>query len=630
MLSVLPLLLLGQLVHVQVFDHEYYLKRSKEAISQIEMQRPLRGRIKSRSGKILARNQRQYDLYIIPAYVEDRTQLFQNISDLTGSRTKALEERYQEITGKIEAYANRVENEEEQKKIYAERYKQRRRRSARRSPHLLSKYLSFEEVIEIKTNRSAFKGTMVKGRPTRTYPYGRFAGHVTGYVAKYSEERTKDGIPEIDWMLKNYYQKYLLPHIGDDFFTRLKWRGAFREGQIGRSGVEKSFDMMLRGKPGATLIERNLVSGNSEVHQNVVPENGKDLRLSVDIDIQRKALQILRHQKIRGAFVLLDVDTYEVLAAAANPTYDPNRLVSPVTRQAVEKILGGGGPTLFNRVISGQYPPGSAFKTLVAMAGMKTGSISSRTRINCTGQYQYGDNVWKCWIYDTTGSGHGELTVAGALKHSCNYFFYETGRRIGGRTLKEWARKFEFGQKTGIRLPAEASGNMFQSREVINAAIGQGSLTVSPLQMTRLIAFVAGGNPYKTPTILKNPDHSQNPKRIPVDREILQSIREGMFKVVNERKGTAHRQKTKMLYSGELGYQVAGKTSTAQIGGDREPHAWFVGFAPYENPEVAFALIYEHGGSGGGNAAPVAGQILNSVKLPFQQTDDQSASDQKD
>jgi len=607
-------MLLGQLIHVQVIDHDYYLKRSQESISQIELQRPLRGRILSRNGSILARNKRQYDLFIIPGYVEDREALFERISDLTGTSVRAMEKRYEEIMDKIDTYAESVETSD-----FVRRRKERRRRSAMRSPHLLSKYLTFTEAQEIQTERKRYRGTMVKSRPTRAYPYGRTAGALTGYVAKFSRERRIQGRSEYDWMLEKYYEKHLLPHIGSDFFTRLKWRGAFLQGVIGRTGVEKSFDRRLRGQPGVKLIERNLVSGASEVHQDVVPENGEPIRLSVRMNVQKQAMNVIR--KIRGAFVMLDVDTGKVRALAARPTYNPNRLISPVSSRAVEEILGSGGPTLFNRAIAGQYPPGSAFKMLVAMAGLETGIITADTTLTCNGVYHYGNLDWKCWIYDHGKRKHGPLTVSQALKRSCNIFFYKLGIKIGGRILRQWTKRFRFGQKTGIELSGETPGSLFESREVVNASIGQGSLTVTPVQLARLTSFVAGGNPYRNPTLLKNPRRSLNPETLDVDPGTLETIRKGMYAVVNEDGGTANREETSVLYNGKLGYRVAGKTSTAQVGGDRKPHAWFVGFAPFEDPEVAFVLIYEHGESGGGGAAPLVGKILKGSNLQFDDDD---------
>ncbi len=617
-LSVFFVLLLGQLIHVQVVDHSYYLKRSKDTITEVEMLRPLRGGITGRDGTVLARNLRQYNLFIIPGYVDHEEQLFKHISSLTGTPLKAITDRYDEILDKIDRYAGGGETKRE---------KNRRRRSARKSPHRLMKYLSFEEAGQIQTNRNKFKGTHVRSRPARVYPEGPALGHVTGYVSKLSRTQKIEGKSEYAWMKQNYYHQFLGEHLNENQLTRLEWRGSFLQGYIGRAGLEDEFDMELRGVPGLQLIERDLLSGSSDKHQHIPPENGTNLELTIDTEWQRAAANVM--SDISGAMVALDPDTYEVRVMVSSPGFDPNRLVPPVSQEAVSDILRDSSRPLLNRAVSGQYPPGSAFKTLVAMAGVESGTISPSTTLNCPGTFEYGNHTWECWIYSKTKSGHGELSLAGALERSCNVYFYKAGKRMGASPLRNWAKRFGFSEKTGIELPSENRGSLFGSRDIINASIGQGSLQVTPLQMARLISFVATGNPYQEPTLLKQPEPSQNAQKMPVSERTLESIREGMYGVVNNMEGTAYNP-APYLHSDQLPYDIAGKTSTAQVGGDKKPHAWFVGFAPYEDPELAFVVIYEHGNGGGLNAAPLMESFFKKIDLLNPEKKPSDNSDEED
>jgi penicillin-binding protein 2 len=610
--------LLGQLIHVQVIDHSYYLDRSKDTITEVEMLRPLRGGMTGRDGKVLARNLRQYNLFIIPGYVEHEGQLFKYISSLTGTPLNAITDRYGEILDKIDRYASGGETKRE---------KNRRRRSARQSPHRLLRYLTFEEAGRIQTNREKFKGTHVRSRPARRYPEEEVLGHVTGYVSKLSQNQKIQEKSEYAWMKENYYHKYLGEHLNPNQLKRLEWRGSFLQGYIGRAALEDQFDMELRGIPGLQLIERDLLSGSSDQHQHIAPENGTNLELTIDTEWQSVAAKVM--SDINGALVALDPETYEVRVMVSSPGFDPNRLVPPVSQEAVNDILRNSSRPLLNRATSGQYPPGSAFKTLVSIAGIESGTISASTSFNCPGTFTYGNHTWECWIYSKTKGGHGNLSVSGALERSCNVFFYKTGKRMGASALRQWARRFGFSEQTGIELPSESRGSLFGSRDIINASIGQGSLQVTPLQMARLISFVATGNPYREPTLLKHPEPSQNPQELPVDEQTLEAIREGMYDVVNSTGGTAYNP-APYLHSDELDYDIAGKTSTAQVGGDKKPHAWFVGFAPYEDPELAFVVIYEHGDGGGLNAAPLMESFFKKIDLVNNGNDASDGSSEAD
>lgn len=366
------------------------------------------------------------------------------------------------------------------------------------------------------------------------------------------------------------------------------------------------------------------------------PEQGSTIVLTIDSKLQEVAETALSNniEKIRnggfsgtydaqgGCVVVIDVNSGEILAMASNPDYNPNDWVGGISVADYNEIREKN--SLFNKAISGSYAPGSIFKMVTALAGLETGAISTTERINDTGIYtRYQDYQPRCWYYTTYHRGHGNLNVSGAIQHSCNYFFYEVGYRIGIETLDRYARYFGLGLKTGIELPSETAGTLaspevatelnetWSAGQTLAAAIGQSYNSFSPLQMAKYIAMVANGGNKIDPTIVKrilNADGTESSKAeidqyvkeklgleddqtedLTFSQENISAVLEGM-RSVTEEGGTA----SSVFRNFEI--EVGGKTGSAEVGNN--VNAWFAGFAPFDDPEIAVVVMVENGGHG--------------------------------
>ena len=386
------------------------------------------------------------------------------------------------------------------------------------------------------------------------------------------------------------------------------------------------------------------VTGSS-VAENAM--QGSTVVLTIDAKLQKVAEEALKNNidKIKsggfgksynaegGSVVVLDVKTGEVRAMASLPDYNPNSWVGGISSDEYKNIQKENA--LFNKSISGSYSPGSIFKMATAIAGLETGVISRKETINDTGVYTYGGQNYKCWHYTDYHTGHGRLNVEGAIQKSCNYFFYETSRRMGIDNLAKYARYFGFGTKTGIELPSETAG-LLASKETskklgktwvggntLIAAIGQGDNSFSPLQVAKYIAMVSNGGKKVTPTIIKNilnSDGTEESKKqirkfvneklkldikdedAEISKENIKSVLEGMRSVAQDAGGTAYN----IFKNFEI--EVGGKTGSAEAPGNKV-NAWFAGFAPFNDPEICVVVMVENGGHGN-YTAEVARDII--------------------
>ena len=444
------------------------------------------------------------------------------------------------------------------------------------------------------------------------------ASHIIGYIGKISEEE---------------YNEEQDVYENDDY--------------VGRTGVESSFEKYLRGIDGKQEIEMSVdgtVTGET-VTQDAV--QGSSVVLTIDATLQDVTEKALKNniEKIRnggfsssydakgGAVVVMDVNSGEVLAMASYPDYDPNSWVGGISKKDYEVIRTNN--SLFNKSISGSYAPGSIYKMVTAISGLQTGAVSITEKINDTGVYSYGNKTWKCWYYTDYHRGHGYLDVSGAIQHSCNYYFYEISRRMGIDNLVKYAKYFGLGSKTGIELPSETAGTLasketsekqgkaWNGGDVLNAAIGQGDNDFSPVQIAKYISMVANGGNKINPTIIKtilNSDRTEVSKTeieqyskqrlgltdeenvdVPISQENLNAVLQGMKSVTDETGGTAY-----SIFK-NFNIEVGGKTGSAEAG--KDVNAWFVGFAPYNNPEIAVVVLVENGGHGN-YTAEVARDII--------------------
>ena len=436
------------------------------------------------------------------------------------------------------------------------------------------------------------EGVLLETRPIRRYPFGEATAHLVGYAAEISAREMESPA----------------------------WAG-YRLGQvIGKSGVERSYERILGGTTGARFVEvdaRGSVVGQFASQMTVAPVPGQNLRLTVDLELQRFAHAIFP-KEMRGAIVAMVPSTGEILALYSHPTYDPNLLVgrmSPATWKAV-----GQNPArpLLNRGTAGLYPPGSTWKLATAMIGLERGVITPSTRMPqaCTGGYSYAGRYSRCW----NRNGHGYLDLAGAIAHSCNVYFYQLGVWLGLDVLAREGTRLGFGRPTGVDLPGERAGTFPEGRawyqrrfgwrpppsEVMNLSIGQGPNSQTPLRMAQFMAALAGNGTAPAPRLVaRATGGAALPETdLRVSPRTLAAVRQGMARVV-EPGGTANAVALRR-------WKLSGKTGTSQNSEDpKRPHAWFTGFAgPRAGaPEIAIAVVVEFGESGSAAAAPLASRV---------------------
>jgi penicillin-binding protein 2 len=458
-------------------------------------------------------------------------------------------------------------------------------------PLVIKEDVHLGEIAKVEARREWFPSVEVEQTALRDYPDGPAVAHAVGYVGEVGESQ--------------------LAKITD---------GSLQQGDIvGRTGVERQYDETLRGRRGWKLQTVNSLGrpfGTSQPGRE--PEDGLPLQLTIDKGMQRKLVEALAAEV--GSGIFMNPKTGEVLALASTPGYDPNVFTAPVSRTTWTALINDPNHPLNDRAISSFYAPGSTFKVLMSIVGLETGEITPSTTVYCGGSVMVYNRRFMCWKKE----GHGTVDVHRALVHSCNVFYYLLGRKVGIDNITKYAKMFGIGELSGIDIPGESRGNPPSAEwkqrvhkepwypgDTISVSIGQGLLAVTPIQMATMISAVANGGTLVRPHLAKNAQAS--PTRLDVSPATLALIRDALADVVEE--GTATKA--------QLGpIRVAGKTGTAQVfkksvgvDADKQPkaerdHAWFIGYAPADNPEVAFAIVIEHGGHGGTTAAPVARQVL--------------------
>jgi penicillin-binding protein 2 len=467
-------------------------------------------------------------------------------------------------------------------------------------PVRLKQGLSFEEIAHIEARKSDFPGLMIEAEVSREYPYGDLGSHLIGYLGKPSPSQLKDPA---------------FRDIPPDMF-------------IGQWGIEKLFDDSLRGIPGKRIIEVNALGRQLRMLQETPPVKGNDLTISIDLDLQREAEKAFGERA--GALVALKPDTGEILGMISKPSFDPNLFTRGMNRSEWMAISSNRKNPMLNRAVQSQYPPGSTFKIVTALAGLEEGTIDPDMRVECRGGISLGGRTFGCW----RRQGHGVVSLHRALVESCDVYFYEAGRRLGIDRIHHYATGLGLGQKTGIALGKERQGLIPSTAwkqetkklpwfpgETLNASIGQGYVATTPIQLAFMMGAVANGGTRYKPALIKDAS-PVIAERLQVHPENLDIIKNGLFGVVNERSGTGWAAKSYIT-------SVSGKTGTAQVIGLRKgaqsyaemfrDHAWFVAYAPNENPGIALAVLVEHGGHGGAAAAPIAKAAIDAYMKPKQE-----------
>ena len=458
---------------------------------------------------------------------------------------------------------------------------------ARRRPAIrLVRDVDFETVCIVEERLRDDWLLDIEIEPRRDYPFGSTTAHVIGYMGEMQEG-------DLDGRGARHYEP------GD---------------YIGKTGIEKVFEDRLRGKDGVRYIEvdakhRTLKDESPFPERDHSPILGGDVTLTLDVDVQRAAERALP-DTLAGSVVALDAQTGAVLAMVSKPSFDPNVFVSYQDQEEREAFLRSATEPLLNRSIQGRYPPGSTLKMVAAVAALEAGITDTLSTFEaCAGSLAVGDVVMRCFNRE----GHGELNLLEAIEASCNIYFIHLAQILGIEAWRESGEVFGFGEASGIVLDREEVG-LLPSREyyarkegwvaghLMNLVIGQGAMLVTPLQMARYVAALGNGGRLVTPHLYGSPPDAL---QLQISEKNLDIVRKGMYRVVNGDEGTGRRARLSEV-------AVAGKSGTAQVPNRNNDDAWFVAFAPFEEPEIAVAVVVEAGGAGGGTAAPVARRVLKA------------------
>jgi penicillin-binding protein 2 len=560
--------LLGWRLHqLQILDSSEYRLLSDENRMMMQLVAPARGAIYDRSGAVIAEDKENLRVLVLPAFCESLSGTLDALSDIVPVSAATRD-----------------------------RVTRAARRQSGYYPVLVSEGLSWRQFGLLNILAPQIPGVRTDRGSYRLYHYSKAMAHVVGYVGMAG----KDEIDEAPVMR--------LP--------------GFRTGQ---TGVEKSFDRELRGSPGTIKYEVD-VRGRVVRELGSKPSTrGEDLVLTVDHHLQTVALDCINDQRV-ASIVLMDVVTGGILAMASTPTFDPNAIAFNPDPDLWSELARSKDNPLNNRAIRGQYPPGSTFKVVTALAGLDAGAIDPDETMRCPGGYNLGRKHFRCW--KAHGSG---INTHEAIKQSCDTYFYETARRTGIDHLAAVARELGLdrtydcgliGQKPGL-IPDKAwkRANLFQPwypGETVIAGIGQGFVLATPLQLAVVAARVATGRAVLPRLVISGEDQLELWPTLNLDPAHLEIVRNGMFGVVNEPHGTARRSALKIP-----NVQMAGKTGTSQVvslrnehklsAWERETHALFIAFAPAHAPRYAAACVVEHGGGGSHAAAPVVRDVMTEA-----------------
>ncbi len=432
-------------------------------------------------------------------------------------------------------------------------------------------------------------GISIEAKPIRNYVYDSVGSHIFGYIGEVSKNEL-DSLSSYGYRMKD---------------------------MIGRAGLEKYYDAYLKGDDGGMQVEVDSLGRRIKTLGYKVPRSGNSVEITIDFRLQYMVHKAMGDR--RGAAIAMNPKTGEILLFVSTPEYDPNIFVSSGNNNEIKSTLTDSSKPLLNRCISAQYPPGSIFKMVTATAALELGKIKPTDTFTCSGRYQLGNAVLKCWLE----SGHGPMDLYDGIKNSCNVYFCNIGRKVGVDQLSDFAYKYGFGKPTGIDLPDEVPGvvpsrmwkvmtkkDSWYEGETLNYSIGQGALTVTPMQAVRMVSCIANDGELVQPYIVKKIGNinifPSKMKNLNLSEKTLNEIKEGMRRVVQEG-GTGKRANVE-------GLNIAGKTGTAQCGTGKTPHAWFVGFAPMDDPKISVVVLIENGGHGGVVAAEIAEVIFREAK----------------
>jgi penicillin-binding protein 2 len=528
-----------------------------------------RGVIYDRAGRILADTRPSFNMYITPEDIKDFNQTVDGLATLFKVDREEIIDKMKAASGFPPSFPVKIKSD-----------------------------ITKDEVGKVEANRVYLPGVTIQIEPKRNYPYGIMMAHMLGYVSEVSDEELKNK------ELKNYAP-------GDN---------------IGRYGLERAYEAYLRGTDGEKRVEVDAMGREVRTLDTVEPAAGNNLYLNVDLDMQLTLEKAFENKK--GGSIALDTKTGGVLALVSRPSFDPNKFASGITKEDWQAIATDKFHPLQNRVIQGRYPPGSTFKIVLALKGLEDGIINEKTGFSCRGGFAFGKRVFKCW----KKGGHGNISVHRGIVESCDVFFYNAGLKIGVDRIHEMAEAIGLGKITGIDLPNEKNGLIpstawkrktfgepWYEGETVSVSIGQGAVWLTPIQLAQLSAFVANEGVNFKPQIVNrivSPEGKTQKifepvmnSNMTIKKEVIKIVKDGMKGVVNEPGGTAYGSRLQNV-------SMSGKTGTAQSVGEKGKnsgdHAWFIAYAPAEEPSIAISVLVEYGGHGASVSAPIAKAVTET------------------
>ncbi len=570
-------LLAGRMYQLQVLESERYTTLADKNRIGLRLEVAPRGLILDRHDRPLALNRTTYRIAVVPEVAGDLAMGLERLNKLVPladeRRVKVLEQaRRQRSFVPVIAYDN----------------------------------LTWIEIARIGVNSPDLPGVEISATQQRVYPEREMGAHIIGYVGAVAKHEL----------------------TGDPVLSLPDFR-------IGKSGVEKVYDLKLRGEAGRRMVEVNAV-GRTIRELDRTPESaGNTLRLSLDTHLQRFSADAFGEET--GAAVIMDADDGEVLAMVSRPTFDPDLFTNGISQKDWDALLAAPHAPLVNKAIAGQYAPGSTFKMVVALAALESGLVTAKTAFHCPGFLELGKGRFHCWHR----GGHGKVDLHSGIVESCDVYFYEVARRVGIDRIAAMARKLGFGSPLGIDLPGELSGLMpdkawkrrrfdqpWQIGESLIAGIGQGYVLATPLQLAVMTARLVNGGHAVVPRLTKGTGQRPDISGMGINPANIEPVIRAMVGVTTEAKGTARASQIPAP-----AMQMGGKTGTSQVRRitarerrsgvltnqerprEHRDHALFVGFAPILKPKYVTAVIVEHGGGGSKTAAPIARDLLLETQL---------------
>ncbi|MAI90743.1 penicillin-binding protein 2 [Ponticaulis sp.] len=589
--------LLARLVNLQLMNQEEFEARALDNQISLVPGVPRRGLIYDRFGEPLATHRTSWNVYAAREDLANLEATLDRISDI-------------------------VEISDERKRRLLENF----RREYSFIPVSILSDLTYEQFTQLSVRRPELPGVTIEASQARSYPRGRDFAHVVGYVARANQSEIDAALDGLD------------PETDRARISRIQGVLKHPNMRVGRLGVERELDDWLGGTPGNYRYVRNAQGRTIQRldDDENAPKPGRDVHLTIDADLQRAAIELFGDQT--GAAVVMDVETGDILTLASNPTYDPNDFVNGISSADYSALREDERSPLYHKAYDGLYPPGSTFKMIVGGAALRAGLTTPNETVYCPGHYDFGNRRFHCW----QRRGHGNVNLHEAIQKSCDVYFYEIARRLGPERIAEEAKAYGLGVSYELGMTGGAAGvvpndNWKRGRfnepwydgETLNYGIGQGYLTVSPLQLAVMTSRLAIGDGSQVmprmvgsgPIIPPSPVYGSLP-----GHNILDHLRSGMFAVTSETGGTA-------LRAGDIGFEgirMSGKTGTAQVrvisAAERatgvidnadlprrlRDHGLFVGFAPYDNPKYAVSVVVEHGG-GSSSAYPIARDLMREA-----------------